>query len=47
MDHGVLLTPGTASGKDYEDWVRLCFTTLPPDELDEALARLRRILEDR
>ncbi|MBN8610487.1 MAG: pyridoxal phosphate-dependent aminotransferase [Deltaproteobacteria bacterium] len=47
VDQGVLLTPGTASGKDYEDWVRLCFTTLPPTELDEALAILRRILEDR
>lgn len=47
VDHGVLLTPGTASGKHFEDWVRLCFTTLPPDELGEALARLRAVLEDR
>lgn len=47
VDAGVLLTPGTASGKDFEDWVRLCFTTLPPSELDEALARLRAVLADR
>ncbi len=47
VDAGVLLTPGTASGKDFEDWVRLCFTTLPPDELSEALARLRAVLADR
>jgi N-succinyldiaminopimelate aminotransferase len=47
VDAGVLLTPGTASGKDYEDWVRLCFTTLPPDDLAEALRRLRAVLEDR
>lgn len=47
VDAGVLLTPGTASGKDFEDWVRLCFTTLPPDELGEALTRLRAVLADR
>jgi N-succinyldiaminopimelate aminotransferase len=47
VDAGVLLTPGTASGKDFEDWARLCFTTLPPSELDEALARLRAVLDDR
>jgi N-succinyldiaminopimelate aminotransferase len=47
VDRGVLLTPGTASGKDFEDWVRLCFTTLPPDDLHEALARLRQVLDDR
>jgi N-succinyldiaminopimelate aminotransferase len=47
VDEGVLLTPGTASGKHFEDWVRLCFTTLPPDELGEALAKLRGVLADR
>ena len=47
VDAGVLLTPGTASGRDYEDWVRLCFTTLPPEELEEALRRLRSVLSDR
>lgn len=47
VDAGVLVTPGTASGADYEDWFRICFTTLPPADLDEALARLRRVLLDR
>ncbi len=47
LDHGILLTPGSASGRDYADWARLCFTTLPPEELDEALAILRRVLADR
>ncbi len=41
LDAGVLLTPGSASGRDYADWARLCFTIVPPDVLDEALARLR------
>jgi N-succinyldiaminopimelate aminotransferase len=44
VDAGVLLTPGQASGKDFGAWVRLCFTTLPPDELDEALTQLKTVL---
>ena len=44
VDAGVLLTPGQASGKDYPAWVRLCFTTVPPAELDEALAKLRSLM---
>jgi N-succinyldiaminopimelate aminotransferase len=45
LDAGVLLTPGSASGSDYEGWVRICFTSVPPAELDDALARLRGVLE--
>ena len=41
---GVLLTPGAAAGADYGTFVRLCFTAVPPDRLDEALARLRSVL---
>jgi len=44
LDAGVLLTPGNASGRDYATWVRLCFTVVPPAELDDALARLRTVL---
>ncbi len=44
-ESGVLLTPGAASGEDYRDWARLCFTSVPPDELDEALDQLRKVLE--
>lgn len=44
LDAGVLITPGAASGKDYATWVRLCFTVVPPAELDDALARLRTVL---
>ena len=44
VDAGVLLTPGSASGKDYARWARLCFTCLPPDELSAALTCLREVL---
>lgn len=41
---GVLLTPGAASGADYESWVRLCFTSVPPEDLSQALERLAPIV---
>jgi N-succinyldiaminopimelate aminotransferase len=44
LDAGVLMTPGQACGVDFERWVRLCFTTLPPAELDDALSRLGVVL---
>ncbi len=44
LDAGVLLTPGSASGRDYERYARLCFTCVPPHELDEALACLKAAL---
>lgn len=44
LDAGVLLTPGAASGQDYESWARLCFTAIAPGELDDALARLAPVL---
>jgi N-succinyldiaminopimelate aminotransferase len=47
LDAGVLLTPGTASGRDYTTWARLCFTCVPPGDLDQALERLRRCILDR
>lgn len=44
MDAGVMLTPGTASGRDFETWARLCFTVVPEHELRDALHRLRGAL---
>jgi N-succinyldiaminopimelate aminotransferase len=44
LDAGVLLTPGDAIGRDFATWVRLCFTAVPPDQLEEALARLAPVL---
>jgi len=45
LDAGVLLTPGSACGADYSSWVRLCFTSLPPHELELALERLKPLLD--
>jgi len=39
-DVGVLLTPGGSCGADYAKWVRLCFTSVPPARLAEALEKL-------
>ena len=44
LDAGVLLTPGTAAGGAYTTWARLCYTAVPPDELDQALERLAGVL---
>lgn len=44
LNEGVLLTPGSASGQHYENWARLCFTAVPFNELEQALARLQRVL---
>ena len=44
LDRGVLLTPGASCGRDTAGWLRLCFTTLPPAELEEALERLVEVL---
>lgn len=41
---GVLLTPGSACGDDYARWSRLCFTCVPPSDLDDALAALHTVL---
>ena len=44
LDAGVLLTPGAACGAAYEAWVRLCFTSVRPEELEEALDRVAPLL---
>ncbi|MFI5308726.1 MAG: pyridoxal phosphate-dependent aminotransferase [Polyangiales bacterium] len=44
LDAGVMLTPGSASGRDFERWARLCYTSVPPDELGEALDWLKTLL---
>jgi N-succinyldiaminopimelate aminotransferase len=47
LDAGVLLTPGTACGRDFATWVRMCFTCVPPDELADAVTRLAGVLGSR
>lgn len=44
MDAGVMLTPGTSSGEAFGDWLRICFTSVPQRELEEALHVLRGVL---
>ncbi len=44
LEAGVMLTPGTASGKDFETWARLCFTVVPERELRQAVQLLRSVL---
>ena len=44
LDAGVMLTPGSASGQHFENWARLCYTTVPPEDLHAALDRLQRVL---
>jgi len=46
LDGGVMLTPGSACGADFGGWARLCFTSLPPDELRDAVGRLLPSLGD-
>lgn len=44
LEAGVLLTPGVACGRDFESSVRLCFTSVGPLALDDALSRLRSVI---
>ncbi len=40
LDDGVALAPGRSCGVDYEGWVRLCYTSAPPDEVQKAVQGL-------
>ena len=40
LEDGIQLAPGQAFGHDYTRWVRLCFTSAPPDRVAVATARL-------
>jgi N-succinyldiaminopimelate aminotransferase len=44
LDAGVMLTPGTACGHDFDTWARVCFTVVAEPELREALGLLRSVL---
>lgn len=43
-DRGVLLTPGSVSGRDYARWVRVCFTAVGSDDLRAALEALNDVI---
>ena len=42
FEDGVLVAPGGSGGDAYVSWIRLCFTSCPPDETAEAVRRLAR-----
>lgn len=44
LEAGVMLTPGSASGSEYSDWIRLCFTCVAPADLTAALERVAGVL---
>lgn len=44
---GVMMTPGTACGTDFEDWARLCFTVLDEAKLTEAMRQLSQVLKSK
>jgi aspartate/methionine/tyrosine aminotransferase len=46
MDAGVSVSPGASSGKDYTDWIRICFVAAPPDRLREAMRRINAAIKD-
>ena len=43
---GLLVAPGSVCGSAYENYIRLCFTSLPPDETTNALNILAKRLAD-
>jgi len=44
FEDGVLVAPGGSSGEAYQQWVRLCYTAAPPEQVREAVERLARRL---
>lgn len=44
LDDGVALAPGASSGADYTNWVRLCYTAAPPDDVIAAVDKIARRL---
>lgn len=42
FEDGVLVAPGSSSGTEYGDWVRVCYTVMPPEDALEGVRRLAR-----
>jgi aspartate/methionine/tyrosine aminotransferase len=40
LSDGVALAPGASCGAAYQDWVRLCYTAAPPEQVLAAVAKL-------
>ena len=41
---GVLVAPGASSGCDYSQWIRLCYTSIPPERALAAISIVARHL---
>ncbi len=46
FEEGVLVAPGGSCGRDYGDWIRLCYTATPPDDMLEAARRLSKVIRE-
>jgi N-succinyldiaminopimelate aminotransferase len=44
-DKGVLVSPGSASGKHFQDYIRICFTCIPVAETLAAARLIKEVLE--
>ncbi|NOX37726.1 MAG: pyridoxal phosphate-dependent aminotransferase [Calditrichaeota bacterium] len=45
LENGVSVAPGQDFGRDFQDYVRLCFTGEPPERLQIAIDRLNRFFK--
>ncbi|MDP6932334.1 MAG: pyridoxal phosphate-dependent aminotransferase [Myxococcota bacterium] len=45
IDQNLVLAPGSSCGRDYGHYVRVCFTSAPPDVVDRGITRLATLLE--
>ncbi len=46
FENGVSVAPGIDFGKDFEKYLRVCFTGESPDRLEKGIDRLRKVLLD-
>jgi N-succinyldiaminopimelate aminotransferase len=40
LEDGVAVAPGASCGRDYANWLRLCYTSAPPAEVGVAISKL-------
>ena len=44
LEEGVSVAPGGDFGKDFEHYIRICFTGEPPERLEKAIERLNKVM---
>jgi N-succinyldiaminopimelate aminotransferase len=47
LEDGVAVAPGASCGRDYATWLRLCYTSAPPAEVEVAISKLAKRLAAR